>query len=96
MIHDDEESGRQVAGWLAGWLAEEMMMMLMMILSSYPLLSSVLPCSRKKERKTPTPIHSLLMIIDDDYDSGPRFSFFQFYNIQTTGVHLFLLTFVVS
>jgi hypothetical protein len=29
------------------------------------------------------------MIIDDDYDSGPRFSFFQFYNIQTTAVHLF-------
>ncbi len=52
-----------------------MMMMLIMILNSYPLLSSVLPCSRKKERKTPTPIHSLLMIIDDDYDSGPGFLF---------------------
>lgn len=92
VIHDDEESGRQVAGWLA----QEMMMMLMMILNSYPLLSSVLPCSRKKERKTPTPIHSLLMIIDDEYDSGPGFSFFQFYNIQTTAVYPFLLLFVVS
>lgn len=83
--------------WQAtGSLAQEVMMMLMMILNSYPLLSSVLPCSRKKERKTPTPIHSLLIIIDDDYDSGPGFSFFQFYNIQTTAVYLFLLLFVVS
>jgi hypothetical protein len=61
-----------------------------------PLLSSFLPCSRKKERKTPTPVHCLLMIIDDDYDSGPGFSFFQFYNIQTTAMYLFLLFFVVS
>jgi hypothetical protein len=50
---------KNLAGkWLAGWLAQEMMMMLMIIFSSYPLLSSVLPCSRKKERKKDPNTHS--------------------------------------
>ncbi len=87
-IHDDEESGRQLAGWLKKWW--------WFSTATHFCRPSFLAVERKKERKTPKPIHSLLMIIDDDYDSGPGFSFFQFYNIQTTAVYLFLLLFVVS
>lgn len=90
MIHDDEESGRQLAGWLKKWW----WCWLWFSTATHFCRPSFLAVERKKERPQHLFIPSwwslmMTMILD------LGFSFFQFYNIQTA-VYLFLLLFVVS
>ncbi len=87
---------KNLAGnWLAGWLKKWWWCWLWFSTATHFCRPSFLAVERKKERPQHLFIPSwwslmMTMILD------LGFSFFQFYNIQTTAVYLFLLLFVVS